>query len=69
MGAVDLGGPGLRLGGGAVVDGDGVSRTGQVAGHGQAHPAQSEESDFLGYARVVALGTARCHAGNSALCR
>ena len=37
--------PGLCAGGGAVKDGDGVSRARQVAGHGVAHGTQSDESD------------------------
>ncbi|MNI66786.1 hypothetical protein D3C73_1223770 [compost metagenome] len=67
MAAAELGDPGLSLGGRAVVDRHVVPGAGQMAGHGQAHDTQAEESDFLGYDRVVALGTDRCHAGDSAL--
>ncbi|MNJ71564.1 hypothetical protein D3C77_681190 [compost metagenome] len=67
MAAAELRDPGLSLGGRTVIYRHVVPGAGQMAGHGQAHDTQAEESDFLGYDRVVALGTDRCHAGNSAL--
>lgn len=39
----------VGLGGGAVVDGDCVTRVDEVGGHAVAHPAQADESDVHGF--------------------
>ena len=48
----------LRLGGGAVPDGDGVAGLAQVVGHGRAHGPRSEKSDLHG-SNLVAQGGGR----------
>jgi hypothetical protein len=48
--------PGLGLGGGAVVGGDGVPGARQVASHRMAHDAQAQKGDAARGCRFVGAG-------------
>ncbi len=56
-----FGGPGSGFGGAAVVHGDVVPGTRQVAGHGVAHHAQAQKGDFLGGGGIVGFGSDLAH--------